>query len=180
MAYPPRAMKADRAAAYLDMSRSKFLELVEADRLPKPKIIDGIRVWDRLALNSAFNDFPERGGDDNLGRRNTFDDVLPGMRKMATMKLRYVHSFVDKTGRVRFYFRHRGQRWPLPGQPGSAELGAAAMMSYDAIVSRQAKAMLRSGRIPWVRSSRSTSTATISNQRRITPSANTGGCLDQH
>ena len=27
MAYPPRAMKADRAAAYLDMSRSKFLEL---------------------------------------------------------------------------------------------------------------------------------------------------------
>jgi hypothetical protein len=39
-AYPPRAMKAERAAAYLDMSRSKFLELVEADRLPKPKIID--------------------------------------------------------------------------------------------------------------------------------------------
>jgi predicted DNA-binding transcriptional regulator AlpA len=78
MADPPRAMKADRAAAYLDMSRSKFLELVEADRLPKPKIIDGIRVWDRLALDSAFNDFPERGGDDNLGRRNTFDDVLRG------------------------------------------------------------------------------------------------------
>jgi hypothetical protein len=76
--YPPRAMKADRAAAYLDMSRSKFLELVEADRLPKPKIIDGIRVCDRLALDSAFNDFPERGGDDNLGRRNTFDDVLRG------------------------------------------------------------------------------------------------------
>jgi hypothetical protein len=78
MAYPPRAMKADRAAAYLDMSRSKFLELVDANRLPKPKIIDGIRVWDRLALDSAFNDFPERGGDDNLGRRNTFDDVLRG------------------------------------------------------------------------------------------------------
>jgi integrase len=39
---------------------------------------------------------------------------------MATMRLRYVHSFVDKTGRVRFYFRHRGKRWPLPGGPGSA------------------------------------------------------------
>lgn len=25
---------------------------------------------------------------------------------MATMRLRYVHSFVDKTGRVRYYFRH--------------------------------------------------------------------------
>ena len=43
---------------------------------------------------------------------------------MATMRLRYVHSFVDKTGRVRFYFRHRGKRWPLPGQPGSAEFSA--------------------------------------------------------
>jgi hypothetical protein len=79
LAYPPRAMKAERAAAYLDMSRSKFLELVEAQRLPKPKIIDGIRVWDRLALDAAFNDFPERSEDDNLGsRRNSFDDVLRG------------------------------------------------------------------------------------------------------
>jgi integrase len=43
---------------------------------------------------------------------------------MATMRLRYVHSFVDKTGRVRFYFRHQGKRWPLPSQPGSAEFAA--------------------------------------------------------
>jgi integrase len=43
---------------------------------------------------------------------------------MATMRLRYVHSFVDKTGRVRFYFRHRGEQWPLPAQPGSVEFSA--------------------------------------------------------
>jgi hypothetical protein len=79
LAYPPRAMKAERAAAYLDMSRSKFLELVGSNRLPKPKIIDGIRVWDRLALDTAFNDFPDRGEDGSVaGRRNTFDDVLRG------------------------------------------------------------------------------------------------------
>jgi hypothetical protein len=79
LAYPPRAMKAGRAAAYLDMSRSKFLELVDAQRLPRPKVIDGIRVWDRLALDSAFNDFPDRGEGDTLdGRRNSFDDVLRG------------------------------------------------------------------------------------------------------
>jgi predicted DNA-binding transcriptional regulator AlpA len=79
LAYPPRAMKAERAAAYLDMSRSKFLELVEQGRLPKPKIIDGIRVWDRLALDAAFNDFPDHRDSDSLaGRRNTFDDVLRG------------------------------------------------------------------------------------------------------
>jgi hypothetical protein len=40
---------------------------------------------------------------------------------MATMRLRYVHSFVDKTGRVRFYFRYRGKRWALPGEPGTPE-----------------------------------------------------------
>jgi hypothetical protein len=71
-------MKVERAVAYLDMSRSKFLELVEAQRLPKPKIIDGIRVWDRIALDSAFDDFPDRGDGDNPARRNSFDDVLRG------------------------------------------------------------------------------------------------------
>ena len=47
---------------------------------------------------------------------------------MATMRLRYVHSFVDRTGRVRYYFRYKGRRWSLPGVPGSKEFGAA----YDA------------------------------------------------
>ena len=79
LAYPPRAMKAERAAAYLDMSQSKFLELVEEGRLPKPKIIDGLRVWDRLAIDAAFNDFPDRNDGDSVGaRRNTFDDMLRG------------------------------------------------------------------------------------------------------
>jgi predicted DNA-binding transcriptional regulator AlpA len=79
LAYPPRAMKAERAAAYLDMSRSKFLELVEEGRLPKPKIIDGLRVWDRLAIDAAFNVFPDRDHGDSLGaQRNTFDDALRG------------------------------------------------------------------------------------------------------
>jgi hypothetical protein len=43
---------------------------------------------------------------------------------MATLRLKYVHSFVDKTGRARFYFRHRGKRWPLPGELGTTEFGA--------------------------------------------------------
>jgi integrase len=43
---------------------------------------------------------------------------------MATLRLKYVHSFVDKTGRTRFYFRHRGKRWALPGVPGSSEFSA--------------------------------------------------------
>jgi integrase len=47
--------------------------------------------------------------------------------EMATMRLQYVHSFVDKTGRVRHYFRHKGKRWPLPGVPGSTEFS----LRYD-------------------------------------------------
>ena len=43
---------------------------------------------------------------------------------MVTVRLRYVHGFVDRTGHARFYFRHRGKRWPLPGQPGTAEFVA--------------------------------------------------------
>jgi hypothetical protein len=44
---------------------------------------------------------------------------------MTTLRLRYVHSFVDKTNRVRHYFRFRGKRWPLPGQPGTTEFADA-------------------------------------------------------
>jgi len=61
LAYPPRAMKADRAAAYLDMSRSKFLELVDRGRLPKPKTIDGVPMWESDAVESVFDGFPQEG-----------------------------------------------------------------------------------------------------------------------
>ena len=39
---------------------------------------------------------------------------------MTTVRLRYVHDFVDRHGHARFYFRFRGMRWPLPapGEPG--------------------------------------------------------------
>jgi excisionase family DNA binding protein len=72
--YPPRGLRADEAAFYLGMGRSKFLQLVEDGRLPKPRVIDGMRVWDRLALDAAFNDFPDRGDGDK--RPNSFDKVL--------------------------------------------------------------------------------------------------------
>jgi hypothetical protein len=76
ISYPPRGLRADRAAAYLGISKTKFLELVDEKCLPRPKVIDGIRVWDRLALDSAFSDLPEWGDDgERNGRRNTFDVI---------------------------------------------------------------------------------------------------------
>lgn len=44
---------------------------------------------------------------------------------MALLRLRYIHAFVDRAGRARYYFRYRGRRWPLPGEPGTSEFAAA-------------------------------------------------------
>lgn len=54
LAYPPRAMRADRAAAYLSMSQSMFLRLVEEGLMPPATKIKNMATWDRLALDAAF------------------------------------------------------------------------------------------------------------------------------
>ena len=51
--YVPYGLRAEEAANYLGMGRSKFLELVGEGRLPKPKVIDGMRIWDRRALGAC-------------------------------------------------------------------------------------------------------------------------------
>jgi len=76
LAYPPLGLRAERAAAYLGMSRSKFLDLVARGKLPRPKIIDGIRVWNRLELESAFSELGEDASDVSSASRNTFDDII--------------------------------------------------------------------------------------------------------
>ena len=57
MAYPPRAMRADRAAAYLDLSEAAFLRLVEEGLMPPPVRIKGAVTWDRLQLDAAYETF---------------------------------------------------------------------------------------------------------------------------
>jgi integrase len=39
---------------------------------------------------------------------------------MAVLKLKYVHSYRDRNGKTRHYFRRHGGNSPLPGVPGSA------------------------------------------------------------
>jgi hypothetical protein len=34
---------------------------------------------------------------------------------MTSIRLKYLQSFADRFGRVHYYFRYRGNRWPLPG-----------------------------------------------------------------
>jgi predicted DNA-binding transcriptional regulator AlpA len=77
LAYPPRALRADRAAAYLDISKSLFLDLVETGLMPKPRRLRGAPRWDRLELEAAWDDLQPREG-----RANTMDKVL-GFRRHA-------------------------------------------------------------------------------------------------
>jgi predicted DNA-binding transcriptional regulator AlpA len=65
LAYPPRILRSDRAAAYLSMSESHFLKLVAAGRLPKGKKLGGIKFWDRAMLD-AFIDNYEGEHDDTI------------------------------------------------------------------------------------------------------------------
>ena len=73
LAYPPRLMRAERAAHYLSMSKSQFLKLVDEGRLPKPKRLGGMVFWDRLKLDN-FAEYFE--GDDGGESGNPFERML--------------------------------------------------------------------------------------------------------
>jgi excisionase family DNA binding protein len=74
--YPPRGLGLEEAARYLGIGRTKFTELVDRGSLPRAKKIDGRKVWDRIALDLAFADLPEDGG-------NKIDQALHGSGRAA-------------------------------------------------------------------------------------------------
>jgi predicted DNA-binding transcriptional regulator AlpA len=59
LAYPPRAMRVERAAAYLDISSDSFYRLVDAGDLPQPTRKNGIVSWDRLELDAAYENWKD-------------------------------------------------------------------------------------------------------------------------
>lgn len=62
---PPRGLSREAAAAYVGVSATKFDQLVADSRMPHPKRVDGRRIWDRLALDAAFDALSD------IGRRAT-------------------------------------------------------------------------------------------------------------
>ena len=54
-AYFRRGLNRNEAADYIGISTTKFGQLVQEKRMPKPKQIDGRYVWDVYALDSAFD-----------------------------------------------------------------------------------------------------------------------------
>jgi hypothetical protein len=53
----------------------------------------------------------------------------------GVIRLKYVHAFRDRAGRMRYYFRRQGKRTPLPGMPGSGEF----MDAYATLLSDRPK-----------------------------------------
>lgn len=73
LAYPPRGMDAERAAAYVGLSRSKFLELVDAGDAPAPMDLGGCPRWDRYKIDHWLDvkaDYVKKSN------RTTLDDIL--------------------------------------------------------------------------------------------------------
>jgi hypothetical protein len=60
---PPVALGLSRAAAapYIGVGVSLFDQMVADGRMPKPKLINSRKVWDRHQLDAAFAALPEEG-----------------------------------------------------------------------------------------------------------------------
>lgn len=64
---PPIGLSRAEAAEYVGVGVTKFDELVNDGRMPRPKQIDGRRVWSRPRLDKAFAELPDDRDDETEG-----------------------------------------------------------------------------------------------------------------
>lgn len=57
----PRGLRRPDAADYVGVGVTKFDDWVARGIMPKPKRVDGVVVWDRYALDTAFDDLASEG-----------------------------------------------------------------------------------------------------------------------
>jgi predicted DNA-binding transcriptional regulator AlpA len=68
---PPRGLAREAAAQYIGISPSKFDEMIADGRMPKPVRIDSRTLWDRQALDRAFDALGE-----SVEAANRWDEVF--------------------------------------------------------------------------------------------------------
>lgn len=68
----PRGLSREQSAAYVGVGPTKFDEMVADGRMPKPKRVDARIVWDRYALDLAF---------DALGEERQEDEIAAAKRR---------------------------------------------------------------------------------------------------
>ena len=72
----PRGLSRDQAAAYVGVGVTKFSEMVEDGRMPPPKHVDGRVIWDRHALDQAFEALDADDTDDTAKAKRDWEDRL--------------------------------------------------------------------------------------------------------
>ena len=60
---PRRGLSRIESAVYVGVGITKFDEMVADGRMPKPKTIDGRKVWDTRRLDMAFEALPDENED---------------------------------------------------------------------------------------------------------------------
>jgi hypothetical protein len=66
---PRRGLSREESAMYIGVSPSLFDQMVADGRMPGPKLVNSRTIWDRWALDLAFESLPDR--DD----RNPWDEA---------------------------------------------------------------------------------------------------------
>jgi hypothetical protein len=72
----PRGLSRDQSAAYVGVGVTKFNEMVEDGRMPKPKHVDGRVIWDRYLLDQSFEQLDTDDTDDTTKARLAWEDRL--------------------------------------------------------------------------------------------------------
>ena len=72
---PPRGLSREAAAQYVGVSVGKFDQMTKDGRMPKPIRIDGRKVWDRRALDQAFDAL---GGGKRKAVGGSWEDYING------------------------------------------------------------------------------------------------------
>ena len=69
LSLPPLGLSRVEAARYIGVSATKFDEMVRDVRMPKPKRIDGRKVWDRHQLDIYFAALPDENDRNDVWAR---------------------------------------------------------------------------------------------------------------
>ena len=62
---PPRGLCREAAAEYVGLGTTKFDAMVADGRMPKPVRVDGRTIWDKIALDKAFDALAGKGDEVN-------------------------------------------------------------------------------------------------------------------
>jgi len=61
----PKGFRREQAAAYIGVKPTLFDAMVKDGRMPKPKRINSLPVWDRARLDAAFEALPDEDNTDD-------------------------------------------------------------------------------------------------------------------